>query len=271
MALINFHFHSEVLELNTTLLVILPTPKYGRDQSPLAQEHQKKYPVLYLLHGLSGDCTDWLRQTAIERYVKDRNIAVVMPMVDRSYYTDMASGPNYWTFISEEVPFLLGNLFPLSQRRESTFAAGLSMGGYGAVKLALSHPDRFSAAASLSGVLDIVSAVTRGDAIDNDSKNIESTRIFGSLNQLVDSQNDLFYLARLLSNSDTLKPKLFICCGTEDDHELYFDNIRFKELALNSGLDITYEEGPGGHDWSYWDRQIQQVLKWLPIPTIEDH
>src|SRR5213080_4930690 len=112
-------------------------------------------PVLYLLHGLSDDDTIWLRRTSIERYVAPLGLAVVMPQVHRSFYTDQASGGNYWTFLSEELPELVGTLFRVSQRREDTFVAGLSMGGYGAVKWALRQPDRFAAAASLSGGLDV--------------------------------------------------------------------------------------------------------------------
>lgn len=266
MALIHLSVYSEVLELTTSIVVILPDPNYRKEKHQVAKVRRENYPVLYLLHGLSDDCTTWLRQTSIERYVENLNIAVVMPMVDRSYYTDMTSGLKYWTYFSEELPFILNKFFPLSQKREHTFAVGLSMGGYGAFKLALTHPDRIAAAASLSGVLDVVNIVIRGQLTDNPDDLCESERIFGDVNQLEGSQNDLFYLSRLLSEYPNPKPIFFSCCGTEDDPGLYQDNIRFKDMALQYGLNLTYEEGPGGHEWAYWDRQIQKVLQWLPIP-----
>ncbi len=185
-------------------------------------------------------------------------LAVVMPAVDRSFYTDMARGNRYWTFISEELPGICRAFFPLSARREETFVAGLSMGGYGAFKLALRCPGRFAAAASLSGALDVV-----GLFADRPERRGEWENIFGDLERLRGSDNDLFHLADRLARSDGPKPALFQWCGTED--ELYPYNVRFRDHALALGLSLTYREGPGGHDWARWDEQIRNVLRWLPL------
>ena len=111
--------------------------------------------MLYLLHGLSDDHTAWLRYTSIERYATARGLAVVMPAVHRSFYADEAHGHAYWQFVSEELPRIVAAFFRLSERPEDTFVAGLSMGGYGALKLGLHHPERFAAVASLSGAVDV--------------------------------------------------------------------------------------------------------------------
>jgi S-formylglutathione hydrolase FrmB len=215
-----------------------------------------KHPTLYLLHGLSDDHTIWLRRTSIERYVAPLGLAVVMPAVHRSYYTDIRAGGDYWTFVSEELPEIARSFFPLSDRREHNFAAGLSMGGYGAFKLALRRPDAFAAAASLSGALN----AAQRNSLSPD----ESERIFGGANAPDGGgENDLFQLAASLATSVGPKPKLFQCCGTEDF--LYEDNIRFRDHASSLGLDLVYEEGPGAHEWGYWDRHIQRVLEWLPL------
>ena len=142
MALIHCHFASEVLGLNRSMDVILP------HDLPPRKAAGRKAPVLWLLHGLSDDHTAWQRRTSIERYASERGLAVVMPSVDRGFYTDMAAGPRWWTHVSEELPRLVAAMFPVSARREETFVAGLSMGGYGAFKLALRQPRRFAAAAS---------------------------------------------------------------------------------------------------------------------------
>jgi S-formylglutathione hydrolase FrmB len=137
MALIHCNFFSEVLKLSTSMYVILPQ----RTQNQIGMQgtvKKDKHPTLYLLHGLSDDHTIWLRRTSIERYVANLGLAVVMPEVHRSFYTDMVNGYNYWTFISEELPEIARSFFPLSDKREDNFVAGLSMGGYGAFKLALS-------------------------------------------------------------------------------------------------------------------------------------
>lgn len=257
MALIHCDFFSESIGLSVSLTAILP-------QQPSAQllrspRRQQKYQTLWLLHGLSDDHTIWQRRTSIERYVDPLGLAVIMPAVHRSFYTDMANGYRYWTFVSEELPLVARSFFPLSMAREDNFVAGLSMGGYGAFKLALRHPDRYAAAASLSGKMDV------GDMPDDaDPKWLaERRRVFGDLRRLYGGENDLFALAERVADSTGPKPQLYQCCGTEDG--LYAENMRFRDHAQGLGLDLTYEEHPADHVWAYWDQQIQRVLEWLPL------
>jgi putative tributyrin esterase len=250
MALFHSEFFSNVLGLSTGMTVVLPN---NGQAGPLG------FPTMYLLHGLSDDHTIWLRRTSIERYAEEYGIAVVMPNGHRSFYTDMKNGFPYWKFISEEVPALARAWFPLSAAREDNFAAGLSMGGYGAFKLAMRRPDLFAAGASLSGALDMVN---RWEP-DESHPDAEYRRIFGSVEELRGSENDLMHVAGKLAASGGLKPKLFQSCGTEDF--LYQNNLDFRDHALKLGLDLVYEEAPGGHDWAYWDTHIQRVLAWLPL------
>jgi putative tributyrin esterase len=256
MALIHCNFYSTVLDLSCSMDAIIPEPARSPDGKIL--DDKKLFPVLYLLHGLSDDHTIWQRRTSIERYVRDYNLAVIMPAVDRSFYTDMARGKKYGTFISEELPNLVRFLFPISTARKDTFVAGLSMGGYGAMKLALTYPDRYAAAASLSGALDI-SQVTKGPGRTWQN---EMKSIFGDLKKVAGSPNDLFTLAEHLANSQWKKMPLYICCGTEDF--LIDSNHRFRDHAKTLGLNYKYEEEPAIHDWAYWDQKIQRVLEWLP-------
>lgn len=258
MALIHCDFFSEVLGVSTSICVILPQNTYS--QIGMAGSAKKeKHPTLYLLHGLSDDHTIWQRRTSIERYVADMGLAVVMPNGGRSFYTDMKHGYKYFTFMTEELPEIARQFFPLSEKREDNFVAGLSMGGYGAFKLALSCPDKFAAAASLSGALDMASRVKEKDALANE----EMYNVFGDLNSLAGSNNDLFHLAKKLEDSGSVKPKLYQCCGTEDF--LYEDNQDFRKYIETLNYDYTYQEGPGQHEWGYWDDNIQKVFKWLPI------
>jgi S-formylglutathione hydrolase FrmB len=257
MALMHCHFFSQVLGMMTTMEVILPDPgPLGNDLAVTVEP--ERYPTLYLLHGLSDDHTVWQRRTAIERYVEGMRLAVVMPAAGRSFYADMASGQRYWTFISEEIPAVARHFFPLSRQRHENYVAGLSMGGYGAFKLALTYSDRFAAAASLSGTLDIV-RLARDEHAAGQS---ELHRIFGEADALTSGPNDLFALVERLVEAGKPRPRLYQWCGTEDF--LYDDNVRFRTHMESLGVTMTCEEGPGGHDWACWDRQMQPVLAWLP-------
>jgi len=259
MALIQCEFFSEVLGLSTSMMVILPqatTKQIGLAGTVAASKH----PTLYLLHGMSDDHTTWVRRTSVERYVAPLGLAVVMPAVHRSFYADMAQGYWYWTFMSQELPALARAFFPLSEVREENFVAGLSMGGYGAFKLAFSYPEHYAAAASLSGALDIVA--TFRNLRDPDLR-ADRRLIFGELSTIEGGTHDLFALARQLAGSATAKPRLYQCCGTGDP--LYESNVRAKGYFQSLGLDVTYEEGSGEHEWGYWDQQIQRVLAWLPL------
>lgn len=238
--------------------VLLPQRKLREAQ----QNYHPPFRVLYLLHGYSDDHLVWQHRTSIEWYVEGLNLAVVMPSVQNSFYTDMAHGGKFFTFLTEELPSLLHELFPISTKRDETFVAGLSMGGYGAFKLAFSRPDLYAAAASLSGALDIRERVKANDDPNNQSW-LESMRNnFGDLDKIPGSSHDLFALAHQASQL-AVKPRLFQCCGTEDF--LYADNIRFRDFIQSLEFGYTYTESPGDHRWDYWDRMIQPVLAWLSL------
>jgi S-formylglutathione hydrolase FrmB len=155
------------------------------------------------------------------------------------------------------------SLFRVSDRREDTFVAGLSMGGYGAFKWALRQPERFAAAANLSGAVDITGLRT-GRERPEDPRMFE--RIFGG-REIAGSPDDLFWLVRQADPS-TL-PSLYVACGTED--VLVDDNRAFVDACSTSGIPVTSSFGPGAHDWAYWDDRIQDVLAWLPLdrPTAD--
>jgi S-formylglutathione hydrolase FrmB len=254
MALLQCSFFSESLRISSSMNVILP--QTARGQIGMAGSDSQDPPgVLYLLHGLSDDHSIWQRRTSIERYVANYPLAVVMPAVNRSFYADFGDNA-YWTFISEELPQIVQSFFNVSNDWKKTFAAGLSMGGYGAFKLGLSHPERYAAVASLSGAVDIATPSSqRADLLDFEA-------IFGSLDELPGSNNDLFALVDKFPTS--AKTKFYQCCGTADF--LYQENLKFKAHAEQAGLDLMYEEhADETHNWNYWDQQIQKVLDWLPI------
>ena len=250
MALITCDFFSEALERGTSMTVILPQPT--EEQIGVTGSVQEGPPrVLYLLHGLSDDHTAWLRYTSIERYATARGFAVVMPAVDRSFYANEAHGHAYWDYVSGELPRVVDRFFQVSQSPADTFVAGLSMGGYGALKLAVTFPERYAGVASLSGVADIrqlAERLERSEIVD---------RVFGGA---FGPQDDLFGL--LATVDPATAPRLYVGCGTEEDR-LMPPNERFVEDARARGLDVTTDFRPGVHEWGLWDAQIEDVLDWM--------
>lgn len=254
MPVLNMTFMSNILGMQSSAVVILP-------QSSPENKINKPFKTLYLLHGLSDDHTAWTRYTSIERYAAKYNIAVVMPNAHRSFYSDKKNGGQYFKFVSEELIEIMQEFFSLSDKREDRYAAGLSMGGYGAMKLGLACPEKFAAVASLSGALDIEMRV-KDDIEMRVKDNPESE--FSYMLKLPEEerrQNDLFYLAEKLNASNQPKPRIYIWCGTEDF--LYQDNIKFRDFLKKSSFDFVYEEAPGDHSWGYWDTQIQTVLRFM--------
>lgn len=247
MAFITCNYHSNVLGKATSMNVVIPQEPLDKSRPP--------YPVLYLLHGLSDDHTIWERRTSIERYATMYDLVVVMPNGDRGFYTDALNGFPYWTMLSEELPNVVRNLFPVSQKREETFAAGLSMGGYGALKLALRKPEMFGGAVGISSVADIPNWLL------NRYNTPEMKNIFGDKDRVIQEGNDLFALAEKTAKMAN-PPKIMSICGTEDF--LYDDNAKFRDFMKSIKYPgYIYHEGPGTHNWGFWDQWIQLGLKFL--------
>ena len=237
MALIHVNFFSETLGMSSQLEVVLPQRAAGQIGVGQAEE-SREIPVLYLLHGMTDNHTTWGRNTCIERYASELGFAVVMPNGHLGWYTDMKNGYDYYTYIAHEVPAVCERFFPrLSRRREGRFVAGNSMGGYGAVKLALSRPGFFRAAASLSGGLDVTDTVRRRES--GFRANLWED-IFGPADEVAGSENDLFALAEKIAREGRVQdaPKLWLWCGTEDF--LYHQNTKMRDHlnALKAILSI---------------------------------
>ena len=249
MAFIQFHFFSEALQMQTEAYVIMPQ-KQAHGQIGLGTKADgEKYKCLYLLHGLSDDHTAWMRYTAIERYAEKYGICVVMPCVHRSFYLDLPGGRNYYTFVSRELPRVMSEFFNISDKKEDNFVAGLSMGGYGALKMAMRERGRFSAAVALSSAIEMFTP-----------ERVEfGKQLLGSL-ETVSEEDDLACLATELTESKD-KPKIFMAVGKDDF--LYPENIRFRDHLNSLGFDLTFIEDEGDHTWEFWDKYIQIAFEWL--------
>ena len=242
MALCELKYFSKALQKATAATVILPETEIAGP-----------FPVFYLLHGLSDDHTMWQRRTSIERYVQGLPLIVVMPDGGRGFYCDALQGMAWETAIVRDLIGLVDKMFPTMAERAGRCVGGLSMGGYGAVKLALRYPEMFCSANSHSGALGFAHWALSTDT--GDAFAVEFTRVIGT--SPVGGPNDLFALASALESA--ARPALAIDCGTGD--HLLEANRAFHGHLKSLGFQHAYDEYGGGHDWPYWDEHIQQALQ----------
>jgi len=263
MAFFQMDYFSESLCFNTEVNVFIPTPNSDEILNHKKADYFKdgrKFQVLYLLHGAYGDYSDWMRLTSVERYAQDHKLAIVMPSASNSFYQDMYKGSDYLTYLSEELPQVMKAYFPISRKRENTFVAGLSMGGYGALKLAFEHTENYAACASLSGAIDIQAVMKSLDA-GNIEGPFDFNRIFKDPNRIEGTNADLIHLIQKRIDEKVMLPRVYQTVGTEDF--IYKANQSAREKLEKMPLDYTYEEKTGIHDWKFWDMQIERVMDWL--------
>ncbi len=244
MSLISCVFRSACLNMDTDINVFIP------------DDVKDDIPTLYLLHGMHGSFSSWVNKTAIVRYAQKHSIAVVMASAENSFYSNMKYGYPYYDFFSRELIEFTRGLFRLSTKREKTYVAGLSMGGYGAFKLALRNPDIFCAGASLSGCLDITKTLEFLDAPEIATANWGEDY----KNATKDTDDDLFALVKRFPEGKKM-PSLYMACGTEDF--LLDQNRAFAEFLKKENADFLYEEGSGAHTWEFWDKWILPAIEFM--------
>ena len=265
MALIQCNFNSRSLMRTVPLQVVLPTDKIMFPGQPEAEE--KPFKTLYLLHGIFGNYTDWVAGTRIQSWAQNRDLCVVMPSGDNSFYVDnRKTSALYGSFIAKDLIEFTRRSFPLSRKREDTFIGGLSMGGFGAIVNGLRQPDAFGQRLGLSGALVRNEQNLHAEYTDFLMTNrgyYES--VFGDLDKVLGGENDYTALAERGANRED-KPRMYLACGTEDG--LIAPNYQFRDKLIELGYDVTWAEGPGGHDWDFWDEYILKALEWLPLGDV---
>jgi S-formylglutathione hydrolase FrmB len=258
MALVRIDHVPETVKANLPLLLILPDPGKMGGRGVATRK------VLYLLHGLGDDASAWQRYTSIEPVAAAYGLVVVMPSAGRSFYIDQPNGQAYFSYLTEELPRYLEDVFGLAPRRDDTLIAGNSMGGYGAIKAALLRPDLYSAAASFSGVLSLAVLQLLPET---DPRREEFALLFGDLAGLVGSQHDPAVWVERASKETSRLPRLFISVSRQED--IYPLSGMFQAACHSFGVASEYHEEDGAHDWFFWDGQIRRFLSAIlgPIPT----
>jgi len=243
MPFLELRYFSNALQKQTAANIVLPSP-----------DVKGPYHVMFLLHGLSDDHTIWCRRTSIERYVDGLPLIVVMPDGGRGFYSDAVQGFAYETAVAVELPTIIETYFLTTL---PWCATGLSMGGYGAAKLALKYPNRFKSGHSHSGAVLFGHLSFDEGALRRELSSeidVEFRRILGD--HPTGGPNDLCFAADSLPVAE--RPFLRIDCGVDDF--LLADNRDFHRHLSSIGFEHEYEEFPGSHEWSYWDQHVQEAI-----------
>ncbi|PKP16961.1 MAG: acetylesterase [Bacteroidetes bacterium HGW-Bacteroidetes-22] len=243
---------SQKLEMETSITILAP-------------DHQSNQPhrIVYLLHGLCGRSGDWIDYTMLPNYAGAYNTIFIMPEVARSFYSDMKFGLNYFSYITDELPQICRSNFNLSGDRENTAIIGASMGGYGALKCALSRTDLYGMCCSFSApCLFLKEDLQRSEGVLNfkelygESLLRDFQAVFGE-NIPWSPKDDVVELAgRKKGNAEKLK--VYLACGTDD--YLYHDNLRYSYILKDLQFDINFEEWKGNHNWYFFDEALKRSL-----------
>lgn len=263
MAFLQMNLMSGSLMRTVNVNVILPADKLTFPGGP--QTDARPYKTLYLLHGVFGSQIDWINGTNIQRWAEEKDLAVVMPAGENGFYVDReAAHALYGQFVGEELVNMTRKIFPLSTKREDTFIAGLSMGGYGALRNGLKYCETFGYIAGLS-VANIVEGIEqRTDDVPSFLKSRSfAESFFGDLRKVKNSDKNIKWLAEKLRCAKADLPNIYLACGTDDS--LLERSRDLRDSLKGYGFDVTYREAPGGHEWDFWNSQIKQVLDWLPL------
>lgn len=265
MALIHANFFSETLGMCVSCDVVLPQ-RATRQIGMAAAAAEGKYPTLWLLHGMSDDQTIWQRRTSIERYAAPLGLAVAMPAVSLSCYANMKHGGRYYDYVSKELPEIMRSMFPLSEKREDNFIAGLSMGGAGCMKIGLANPDKYAAIGCFSaGAINRAAQLTPERAA-----RMEMTYGTTDMDSLKGTVEDVFGSARKIVDEGLPCPRVFHSIGASDFlQDSARETREFFTSIPGNPFDYHYEEHPGAHTWEYWDEHIQDFLKYIGLNRIE--
>lgn len=252
--------HQQPVQFKSDLIgKVLP---YNALLPPGYFKSHRRYPVLYLLHGLFGHYDDWTTRTNVAEYAAKYEVIIITPEGNDSWYVDSATAPSdkYESyFLRELIPDVDARYRTIKDRR-ARGVAGLSMGGYGALKYGLKYRDYFAFAASLSGALDPAERSEERPGFLWEVLRPSLTVAFGPQNSRARQENNLHQIARNLTAADLSSlPYLYLDCGLEDG--FLATNREFAEILLSKKIPHQYRQLPGGHNWEYWDRQVMEVLR----------
>ncbi|MDT2780796.1 alpha/beta hydrolase family protein [Vagococcus fluvialis] len=263
MALVQVNFISKMLSRTVTFNAIIPLDKISFGEEEVVEA--KPLKTLYLLHGAFGNYTDYLSGTRIQRWAEEHNLAVIMPSGENQFYVDKPSrGENYGAYVADELVEFTRKMFPLSHKKEDTFIAGLSMGGYGALINGLKYHETFSRIGAFSPGLMIDDIASRSELLSVTGWSMDFyDNAFGGIDTIKNSDKDYYYLIDQLIENKKEIPKIYLPIGKDD---FLLESVRgFKSFVDKREVPLTYIEDDGGHEWDFWDKYVKNFLEWLPL------
>lgn len=245
------------LQRRTSISVILPSDNlhFLQDREEIVPQ---PYKTLYLLHGLYGSDDIFLANTSIQKFAEDYGIAIVISCGENSFYVDHEKSHRFYgEYVGQELLDITRNIFSLSDKREDTYIAGFSMGGYGAIRNGLKYSQNFSKIGMISAAL-----ITEDIVNYTDDSNVLRSRdfyesIFGDLDNIKNSDKDPKYL---IENCENI-PDIYMACG--DNDFLLEKNVDFYEYLKSKNIDAEFIQAPGEHTWEFCDKYIKEFIKTL--------
>ena len=267
MASGRMEFHAESIMQHTSFCFVLPND-VSMEEVKDPRHYDRPTKSLVLLHGLTGTDTDWLYGGVAQEMAIQYNLAVFMPTTGNSFYLDKGyEGGNFCTFVGEEFPNYIRKVFGYCESRENTLIAGLSMGGFGATHTALSYPETFSACIALSSAFVIREIAALGRRASSIMPEAMVREVFGDPKTILDSDRNPEYQYRELKEKGKQIPRLYLAIGREDS--LYENNREFRQFLEEQGADFFYEDGPGVHNWTFWNEYLPRGLEWVLKPATD--
>ena len=259
MASGRMEFHAQTIMQHANFAFVLPNDvEMAEVKDP--RHYNRPTKSLILLHGLTGTDTDWLFGGVAQEMAIQYNLAVFMPTAGNFFYLDRGyPGGNWGSYVGEELPDYIRKVFGYCDKREDTIIGGLSMGGYGTIHTALNYPGRFCAAIALSSALRI-HAIAAG--MQDGVMPPEMFRdVFGAPDTLLNTDKDPEWQYKRLKAAGKDIPSIYLAIGTEDS--LYAPNQEFRRFLEEQQADFRYEDGPGGHNWTFWNEYLNRGLAWV--------
>lgn len=262
MAIVKMELFSKCLRRSVPVMCILPVEG---NINRIGLQSSRPFKTLYLLNEMLDGSEEQLAESGIVEKAMRYGLAVIIPIENHCFYVDNElTGEQYGKFIGEELIELTRNAFQLSKRRDDTYIAGFSMGGYGAFCNGLKYADTFGCIAGIASSFILEELIEEdGDDSHNLFRRDFLEKFLGDLDKVICSDKDYKSLYIRQKESGILSPKIYMACGRED--ELLECNRDYRDFLLENGGDVTYEEGPGKHDFNFWSHSMLRVMDWLPL------